>query len=113
MKQQRTTISTSLRTHQYDTKYQDHIEKADSLNFPTVLMGLGVSDRVFETKYYSFPIWRHFGRGRNGLAGDIFMYPLGISKKDINLDLPYLSTHVKIVLKKLDPRPATTHHPTS
>jgi pyruvate dehydrogenase complex dehydrogenase (E1) component len=53
MKQQRTTISTSLRTHQYDTKYQDHIEKADSLNFPTVLMGLGVADRVFVTKYYS------------------------------------------------------------
>ena len=73
MKQQRTTISTSLRTHQYDTKYQDHIiEKADRLNFSTVLMGLGVADRVFVTKYYSFPIWRRFGRGRNGLAGDIF-----------------------------------------
>ena len=26
----------NLRTHQYDTKYLNHIEKADSLSFPTI-----------------------------------------------------------------------------
>ena len=29
----------NLRTHQYDTKYLNHIEKADSLNFPTMVWG--------------------------------------------------------------------------
>jgi hypothetical protein len=56
----------SLRTHQYDTKYLNHIEKADSLAFQQY-RGLGVADGVIMTKYNSaqkvsiviFPVLRY------------------------------------------------------